>query len=200
MKVEADRVGPTLRRALLDRLAEGQLPLGPSPSPSTSSTASCAPSRSWSRRTRVAPPARPTSICGRFAFDSEWRLERKRANDKIDEKAALPAASHPVPRPGRGAVGARCAHRHRSDGARADRAQDGARPRRAGAAAPGRRGAPPQRTGASARSNRRTCGRRPVRPRPTRRCCRRHLAARNARLITCSPRATDPVSLAGGWT
>jgi hypothetical protein len=27
-----------------------------------------------------------------FAFDSEWRLERKRANDKIDEKAALPAA------------------------------------------------------------------------------------------------------------
>ncbi len=27
-----------------------------------------------------------------FAFDSEWRMERKRANDKIDQKAALPAA------------------------------------------------------------------------------------------------------------
>ena len=27
-----------------------------------------------------------------FAFDSEWRVERKRVNDRIDEKAALPAA------------------------------------------------------------------------------------------------------------
>jgi hypothetical protein len=27
-----------------------------------------------------------------FAFDSEWRVERKRLNDRIDEKAALPAA------------------------------------------------------------------------------------------------------------
>ena len=91
MKVDADKVGPTLRQRLLDGMSEGQLAL---------------PENARHRRGRR--PAAVQADRGRdregratgtvnldmrtFAFDSEWRVERKRANDRIDEKAALPAA------------------------------------------------------------------------------------------------------------
>jgi uncharacterized protein involved in outer membrane biogenesis len=92
MKVEADRVGPTLRQELLDRLTEGQLPLGPG-SVAVDIVDGQLRSKPIVVDTDQGRASGTANLDLRsFAFDSEWRLERKRANDKIDEKAALPAA------------------------------------------------------------------------------------------------------------
>jgi hypothetical protein len=92
MKVEADRVGPTLRQQLLDGLAEGQLPLGPG-TVAVDIVDGQLRSKPIVADTDQGRASGTANLDLRsFAFDSEWRLERKRANDKIDEKAALPAA------------------------------------------------------------------------------------------------------------
>ena len=92
LKVEADRVGPTLRERLLSGLADGQLPLGP-----TTIAVEIVDGQLRSKpiiaETDQGRSSGTANLDLRsFAFDSEWRMERKRANDKIDQKAALPAA------------------------------------------------------------------------------------------------------------
>jgi uncharacterized protein involved in outer membrane biogenesis len=92
MRVEADRVGPTLRQQLLDGLSEGQLPLGPG-TVGVDIVDGQLRSKPIVADTDQGRASGTANLDLRFfAFDSEWRLERKRANDKIDEKAALPAA------------------------------------------------------------------------------------------------------------
>ena len=92
LKMEADRVGPTLRERLLNGLADGQLPLGP-----TTIAVEIVDGQLRSKPiVAETDQGRSTGTANldlrSFAFDSEWRIERKRANDKIDQKAALPAA------------------------------------------------------------------------------------------------------------
>ena len=92
MKVEADKVGPTLRQRLLDGMSEGQLALGPN-------TLAIEVVDGQLRSKPIVAETDEGRATGTvnldvrtFAFDSEWRVERKRLNDRIDEKAALPAA------------------------------------------------------------------------------------------------------------
>jgi hypothetical protein len=93
LKVEADRVGPTLRQRFIAALAEGQLPLGPG-----TVAVDIVDGQLRSKPIVIeTDQGRATGSANldlrSLAFDSEWRLERKRANDKIDEKAALPGVT-----------------------------------------------------------------------------------------------------------
>ena len=92
MKVEADKVGPTLRQRLLDGLSEGQLALGPD-TLAVDVVDGQLRSKPIVAETDEGRATGTVNLDVRtFAFDSEWRVERKRLNDRIDEKAALPAA------------------------------------------------------------------------------------------------------------
>jgi hypothetical protein len=91
MRVEADRVGPTFRQRLIETLTEGQLPLGPA-----TLAADIVDGQLRSKPIVIdTDQGRASGSVNldlrSLAFDSEWRLERKRISDKIDEKAALPA-------------------------------------------------------------------------------------------------------------
>ncbi|HEU4381074.1 MAG TPA: AsmA family protein [Hyphomicrobiaceae bacterium] len=92
LKVEADKVGPTLRQRLLDGMSEGQLALGPN------TLAIEVVDGQLRSKSIVAETdeGRATGVVNldvrTFALDSEWLVERKRLKDRIDEKAALPAA------------------------------------------------------------------------------------------------------------
>ena len=93
MKVEADRVGPTLAGALVERPGGGT---AAARSDHARRRNRRRPAAIQADRRRDRPGSQPRGTANldlrSFAFDSEWRMERKRANDKIDQKAALPAA------------------------------------------------------------------------------------------------------------
>jgi hypothetical protein len=92
MKVDADKVGPTLRQRLLDGMSEGQLALGPN-TLAIDVVDGQLRSKPIVAETDEGRATGTVNLDMRtFAFDSEWRVERKRVNDRIDEKAALPAA------------------------------------------------------------------------------------------------------------
>ena len=92
MKVEADKVGPTLRQRLLDGMSEGQLALGPN-TLAVDVVDGQLRSKPIVAETDEGRATGTVNLDVRtFAFDSEWRVERKRLKDRIDEKAALPAA------------------------------------------------------------------------------------------------------------
>ncbi|MET0194400.1 MAG: AsmA-like C-terminal region-containing protein, partial [Hyphomicrobiaceae bacterium] len=92
LKVDADKVGPTLRQRLLDGMSEGQLALGPN-TLAIDVVDGQLRSKPIVAETDEGRATGTVNLDMRtFAFDSEWRVERKRVNDRIDEKAALPAA------------------------------------------------------------------------------------------------------------
>ena len=150
LKVEADKVGPTLRQRLLDGLSEGQLALGPN---------------TLGHRRGRRPAAIQADRCRDGRGPRHGNGQSRRADLRVRQRVAggAQAAQRPDRREGGAAggdrpisrtrhctLGPRCAHQHGCARARADGTQDGTRSRRAGAPAPGRRGAPPHRAGASA--------------------------------------------------
>jgi hypothetical protein len=92
LKVEADKIGPTLRQRLQDGMSEGQLALGPN-TLAIDVVDGQLRSKPIIAETDEGRATGTVNLDVRtFILDSEWRVERKRLKDRIDDKAALPAA------------------------------------------------------------------------------------------------------------